>query len=240
LTAVLEVPAALESQGWQVGIWHSADGGEWDEVLLDPVPPGRGPFDMQSKSTNARLFYSKTLSVRSNLQFTLRFRHDESASWRWTRDELGISDGHIIVGSSSTSDLPSNLSDLITDLDPAWQINSLMSQASRSRLWSLTTEVPGAKDDVSSRTSLPVGVPFGDYIRSVHPSLPSCGAYWSDMSQMVCSYPNLDTMACTAARQVAAGPRQGRHPLFLPQRQGPPPRLPGPQQRESRLCRLSE
>ncbi|KAH6692553.1 raffinose synthase Sip1 [Plectosphaerella plurivora] len=165
LTAVLEVPADLQSESWQVGVWHSTDGGEWDEALLDPVSPGRAPFETQSTSSNTRLFYSTTLTVRNNLQFTLRFRHDESASWRWTRDELGISDGHVIIGSSSTSDLPSNLNDLIQDLDPAWNVKSLMSQASRSRLWSLTTEVPGAVYDLPSRTTLPIGVPFGDYIR---------------------------------------------------------------------------
>lgn len=166
-TTVLEVPLALQSESWEVGLWQSADGGEWDEMLLEPVEPTKGPVDIQAGTRNARLFYSSTLTIHDSLQFTLRFRNGNSGPWRWTRDELGIADGHVIVGSSSTSDLPSNLQDLVKDLDPAWQVKSLMSQASRSRLWSLTTEVPGTVDDVSSRTTVPLGVPFGEYIRLV-------------------------------------------------------------------------
>lgn len=165
-TVVLQVPSSRQDEPWQVALWHSSDDAEWSEALLEVASEAVSPRNIQSASDQlAYLFYTATLEVHRSLQFTLKFRHGEQEPWRWTRDELGMGDGHVFVDCTPASQLSPDISQLIKDLNPAWQSKSLLSQAPRTRLWSLTTEVAAAVDDHSTIDDIPIGVPWGQYLR---------------------------------------------------------------------------
>lgn len=167
LTAVLEVPSARQTESWQVAVWQSVDGGEWHEAILEVLPLEQCPHAVQASGQEAHLFYSTSLDIKESLRFTLRFRHGEHEPWRWTRDELGLGDGHMIVSNASATSALSDFGSVIHNLDPAWEVKSLMSQAPKTRLWSLTAEVPASTDDHSSLKNISLGVPWGGHhIRS--------------------------------------------------------------------------
>lgn len=166
LTAVLEIPSSRKDEPWEVAAWHSIDDGEWTESQLAEISPDRRPQQIQGSSDRvSRLVYSASLTVQSSMKFTLKSRHGENEPWRWTRDELAIGDGLVIVDNTLATSLSENLGDLIKELDPAWEVKSLLSQAPRTRLWSLSTEVSAAQSDQPATSSTFIGVPWGHCLR---------------------------------------------------------------------------
>lgn len=166
--AVLQVPASRRGQPWQVALWQSTDGQEWAESLLHPAPPDHVPKELQPSSPDqdsSRLYFSVSLDAQKSLQFTLRFRHGPNEPWRWTRDELGLGDGLVIVHTEPATGLSENLGDLIGGMHPAWTVQQRMSQSPGTRLWVLETSVPAAVEDESTYRDIPIGVPWGSFLR---------------------------------------------------------------------------
>lgn len=164
VTAVLEIPASSQTEPWQVAAWQSIDGGEWHESMLTALSSDKQPNAMHSSHGSSHIFFETSVLAKQSLLFTLRFRHGENEPWRWTRDELGTADAHVIVNSPSTNRM-ADFSDVIHDLNPAWKVKSLTSQAPKTQLWSLTAEVPASTEDVSHFKHIPLGVPWGGFIR---------------------------------------------------------------------------
>ncbi|CRK48401.1 hypothetical protein BN1723_007998 [Verticillium longisporum] len=165
-SVILEVPQARQEESWQVSLWQSSDAADWVETPTSLVPPETAPTALGSSTEGvARLFFNTVIDAQASLQFTLKFRHGENEPWRWTRDEFGLNDGHVIVNTSSVRSLPGNLEDHIKGLNPAWQVEFLTSQAPRTRLWSLQAPVPASKDDRSSVLDLSIGIPWGQPLR---------------------------------------------------------------------------
>ncbi|KAM0329229.1 hypothetical protein ACHAQA_004529 [Verticillium albo-atrum] len=165
-TVILEIPQSRRDESWQVALWQSSDGNDWIETSTYSTPSDAAPKSIGLPSEGiAQLFFSATVEIQGSLQFTLKFRHGKNEPWRWTRDELGLGDGHILVNTLSARTLSDNLGDHIKDLDPAWDVQILSSQAPRTRLWSLQAAVPASKDDQSSTLDLPIGIPWGQPMR---------------------------------------------------------------------------
>ncbi|RNJ54085.1 hypothetical protein D7B24_000942 [Verticillium nonalfalfae] len=101
-SVILEVPQARQEEPWQVSLWGSSDAADWVETPTSLLPPETAPTALGSSTEGvARLFFNAVIDAQASLQFTLKFRHGEDEPWRWTRDELGLNDGHVIVNTSS-------------------------------------------------------------------------------------------------------------------------------------------
>lgn len=167
LTAVLEIPASRADEPWQVALWQSTDGSDWAETPLTRIPDAEGPTTLQAVPDHVRrIFYRATVSLSKSLHFTLKFRHAETESWRWTRDELGVGDGTVIVSRKPVLESVSErLEDIIIGLNPAWKVKSLMSQCPGTRLWSLDGTVDPVDSDESKISNISLGLPWGSFLR---------------------------------------------------------------------------
>ena len=184
--AVLEVPLELAEAPWQLALWHT-DGSqaEWTETQLLPSPPDARPMDLhQANAALSRLYFKAELVVRASLNFTVKYRQgtDES-EWLWTRNEQGSDDAVVVVDQKPTrdsdaEDLPGesewlwvrngnseDLPDLIHDLNPDVKWKAHLSQTPGTRLWSIEAAVDGAKGEKSSYADVPLGIPWGSYLR---------------------------------------------------------------------------
>ncbi|KAK1757368.1 raffinose synthase Sip1 [Echria macrotheca] len=174
-TAVLEVPVGLREEPWQLSLWHSnVDDGtdEWSESEL--VPSEQAVFSEALQDDNgspARLYFRCTVSsIKSSLNFTVKFRQRSDHAWRWIRDEQGLKDGTVIINrppihEGDAEDLP----DIISDLNPNLSWKSHMSQCPNTRLWSVQASVDGARSGSDKATSafsdVSLGVPWGGFLR---------------------------------------------------------------------------
>ncbi|OHW93263.1 raffinose synthase sip1 [Colletotrichum incanum] len=167
LTAVLEIPTSRASEPWEVTLWHSSDGAEWAETALSRVPDENAPTTLQTVPDHVRrLFYSVPVAFNKSFQFTLKFRHSDSESWRWTRDELGVGDATVVLNAKPVLESVSeHFDDLVPGLNPAWEVKSLMSQCPGTRLWSLNAAIDGVEGDESKLANIPLGVPWGGFLR---------------------------------------------------------------------------
>ncbi len=167
--AVLEVPSDLVGSEWQLALWHSdGSGGEWTETQLRPSPPDVRPTDLHEvDGAKARLYFTGTVTAHSSLKFTIKYRREADASgWLWAGNEQGSEDGLVLVDQKPTRDDDTeDLPDLIKELNPALAWRSHMSQSPGTRLWSIDAGVDGATGDESAFADVPLGIPWGEYLR---------------------------------------------------------------------------
>ncbi|KAL2016362.1 hypothetical protein VTK56DRAFT_3820 [Thermocarpiscus australiensis] len=168
LHAVLEVPDELATKPWQVVLWHArGHGGEWTATeflpgALDSCPIGIHKAD----SPTTRLYFTASLAVQSSLNFTVKFRQGPDHDWRWVRSEQGVDDGVVVMRDTPTQDGDTDdLPDLIPDLNPDLRWTSHISQSPGTRLWSVEAKVDGAKNDESAYAEVPLGTPWGRFLR---------------------------------------------------------------------------
>ncbi|KAL2129449.1 hypothetical protein VTI74DRAFT_7789 [Chaetomium olivicolor] len=208
---VLEVPKELAEESWQLSLWHSTlEGGEWTETLVLPVTSNIRPADLHEASgERARLYFTAKLTVESSLNFTVKFRLASGQEWRWVRDEQGVDDGLVVISSKSIHDGDTEgLPDLIKDLNPDLKVESHASQTPKTRLWSLEAAVDGAKDDKSTFVEVPLGLPWGGFLRWF--ALVKPWAPWLAPRQGKSSFKiENDAMLCSFLSP------QGKHLVFL-------------------------
>jgi hypothetical protein len=165
--AVLEVTEDLAGEAWEVALWHTAREAPdtWTETLFSLVK--ETPSDLQrAVPSSRRLYFGAEVPVSTSLTFTLKFRQGSDRPWRWTRDELGMGDGTVIVnGHKTTESVAEDFGSIISDLDPSLQVKPAMSQAPGTRLWTIEGSVPAAKDEVSAFADIKLGLPWGSFLR---------------------------------------------------------------------------
>ncbi len=170
-TAVLEVPESLVKEPWQLSLWHSGtdgtEGGEWTEAVFEPSNSGQHPTIVNdSEKAVSRLYFTIELTIESSLSFTVKFRQSPNHSWRWIREEQRLGDGLVIIGQAQVQDGETdNLADLIHGLNPDVTWKPHMSQCPNTRLWSITARIKGATDENSTFVDIPLGIPWGKFIR---------------------------------------------------------------------------
>ncbi|KAK1455215.1 raffinose synthase Sip1 [Colletotrichum melonis] len=167
ITAVLEIPASRAGESWEVAVWHSIDGADWSETALARIADEDAPTTLQAVPGDVRrLFYSAPVPYKSSFQFTLKFRHSSDEPWRWTRDELGVGDGTVVLNSRPILETVSeSIDDVVSDLNPAWKVKPMMSQCPGTRLWSLEATIDAVEGDESKFADISLGVPWGGFLR---------------------------------------------------------------------------
>jgi hypothetical protein len=166
--AVLEVPNELPADAWQLALWHSSGShGDWTETeLLPDAPDVHRPALHETHGTKSSFYYTARLVLEAPLTFTVKYRTKPNQDWHWVRDEQGLDDGmvladHTPAGEHDSDDLP----DLIQHLNPDLPWRSHMSQSPGTRLWSIDARVDGAKDGESAYAQVPLGIPWGRFLR---------------------------------------------------------------------------
>jgi hypothetical protein len=100
------------------------------------------------------------------LNFTVKFRQGPDHEWLWIHKELGVEDGIVVVEKKPTAEGDSDdLPDLIQDLNPDLKWKSHASQSPATRLWSIESGIDAAKEHESTYADVPLGVPWGQYLR---------------------------------------------------------------------------
>ncbi|KAM7191795.1 Glycoside hydrolase superfamily [Naviculisporaceae sp. PSN 640] len=174
--AVLEIPNYLETEPWEVSLWYSRGDSitqkDWTEAVFVVSDVKESPVSLHwpDNSDLSRLYFSLALPCddSSSLNFTVKFRQSSDHSWRWVRDEQGLADGLIIHekpahGNERRADL--HLPDIIRNMNPDLKWKSCMSQCPGTELWSIEVPVDGVNDDKSTFVHVPLGVPWGQFVR---------------------------------------------------------------------------
>ncbi|KAK3987768.1 putative galactinol--sucrose galactosyltransferase 6 [Cladorrhinum sp. PSN332] len=168
LHAILEVAKNLETEQWQLALWHSDNNGEeWSETAFTPSEPGNHPSTLhKTDEPTARLHFVAKLAIDALVKFTIKFRRNPADDWRWIRDEQGLEDGVIVLASKPTQDSDQDdLPDLIQDFNADLKWKSHLSQTPRTRLWSIQVGVDGTESDKSTIADVPLGIPWGGPLR---------------------------------------------------------------------------
>lgn len=181
VVALLEVPASRASEAWQVSLWHSQDGGDWQEVDLQPVAPEEersvAAFLQEGEPGLVGRYFSTAaapLEVERSVHFTLKFRAGDAAEWRWIRDEKDLHDGVLVVAASDgstslagvdTEGVDEDLGGIIKNLNASLVVRREASQSPGTKLWSIKAPVPAAKGEDSTYADVELGIPWGGFLR---------------------------------------------------------------------------
>jgi hypothetical protein len=118
---------------------------------------------VQSASNNTRRSYftaelsGSPSSTNSTVQFTLKFRPNKKAPWKWARDQFSIGDGSLYYQAATFAEheLPHFFKDISSD----FEVETLKPETSRTQLWSLTARVGAASGDQSGNATHTLGLP---------------------------------------------------------------------------------
>lgn len=169
VTALLEVPndAANQQadQPWEVALWHAAGDDNWTETLLASTQ--KVPSTLHKVNGQVRRFwFDGQLSVKSLVNFTVKFRSGPDKEWKWIRDEQSAEDGAIILNSDSTvAALPDDFSEILQGYDSDIKVTSCPSQCPGTKLWSLAANVDAANGEDSTYRDVSLGLPWGGFLR---------------------------------------------------------------------------
>lgn len=165
VTALLEVPKDKAEQPWEVALWHAAGDDDWVETLLSPTQ--KTPSTLQHVDDGViRLWFDGQVSVKSLVNFTVKFRSGPDEQWKWIRDEHGAADGTIILTTDTTvAALPDDFSKILQGADSALKITSCRSQCPGTKLWTLEASVDAAAGEKSTYKDINLGLPWGGFLR---------------------------------------------------------------------------
>ncbi|OTA80869.1 glycoside hydrolase family 36 protein [Hypoxylon sp. CO27-5] len=164
--ALLEVEDDHAKDPWEVAVWHSSDG-DWEETLLSPASDGDFPALLRVPGPSKTLLYfCAPLFVSSFMNFTLKFRHDPTQPWRWSREALGVTDGVVLINlEDSLHRMDGNLGDIIHGLNPELSVRTAASQTPNTELWTIKADVGPAEEDRSAYADVELGTPWGGALR---------------------------------------------------------------------------
>lgn len=165
LIALLEVPNDQANQPWELALWHAAGDNNWSETPLSATD--RIPSTLQAIDDRiSRSWFQCEISVKSLLNFTVKFRAGPDKEWRWLRDEQGMEDGTIILKTGlTTSALPDDFTEILKGYDSEITVNPCRSQSPGTRLWTVEANVDAAQGDDSTYKDINLGLPWGGFLR---------------------------------------------------------------------------
>lgn len=196
---------------------------------MDPVIKAASrPSELQAAriaagSGQARLYFTTPLAIHLPTNFNIKFRAGPNYSWKWVKDHQGTIDGVVMLSTVTSQDaISSELADYVADLNPILKSKNYRSQSPGTTLWSVEAPIEGADGEKSAIKDIKFGLPWGKgkFSRSVtsivsrHPSAEiSC----ADVVKMVCSRPNLVSMACPTPGEVQIWAGQRSSHVLIPQ-----------------------
>lgn len=171
-TVTLKPSDAIAASDVTVEIWHNvsnAADGAWEALRLEP--DSSTVLDTsRSSDSSATLTFTGSLPcppppVSQHSAFTVRYKTEQSSTWRWARDEFRLRDGEIVFEQERLPDasLGNGLSDFVADLAPSLDIKSRLSQTPNASVWSIQGSV-GAAGDESRTEHFTLGTPR-DFVR---------------------------------------------------------------------------
>lgn len=165
VTVLLQVPSDQAAQPWEVAVWHAAGDHEWSETPLSPTD--KTPSTLQKVDDSVvRLWFDGHVSVKSLLNFTVKFRPGPDQEWKWIRDEQNMPDGTIILNSDlSTDALPDDFASILKGHDTELKVTSCRSQCPGTKLWAVEANVGAAHGDDSTYKDFNLGLPWGGFLR---------------------------------------------------------------------------
>lgn len=162
--AIIEVPQGWTAEAWDVVLWYSEEGGDWQEAAFSPSSSADKPFHVGYEANGCTVIsFDLELQIQSSIQFTARLRHNHQGEWLWANGALNQQDGRVVKDKPFQATGP--LRDLIPDLNSQWKAKSLSSQTPGTQLWALEVSTEAAQHDRPSSEQLSIGTPWGSFLR---------------------------------------------------------------------------
>ncbi|RKK78385.1 hypothetical protein BFJ71_g16509 [Fusarium oxysporum] len=211
--AVLEIPKFRADESWEVNLCYTFHDRDWEYLPLSPVQSGKEPQTIHAKPPHlTRLYFDTSFSFSTSFRFSFLFRSGRNEAWRFIRDEQGLEDGHVIIGSTNPSNIDHFLGGIIPDLNPAWiidrHIDPHIDQTSSVQSWMLRATMSGANGESAAFDSFDIGTAWGSFLKWF--ALVRLSPYWIAPRQGKSQFTlDKDAILCSFL-----GP-QGSHLVFL-------------------------
>ncbi|MCJ1322369.1 hypothetical protein MMC15_007717 [Xylographa vitiligo] len=166
---LIESSISFPEQGWEAVLWHNgSEDGTWVALPLGEIDQNLEGAPLAITSQGRPKVYrryftgevSRSNAKSTSVEFTLKFRTNASAAWKWVNDQSNLSNGELFFQSNH---LPTALHDCFSNFSSTFDVQPLKSEVSDTSLWSLTLTMPAAgKESVFSNE--PLGTPL-DFTR---------------------------------------------------------------------------
>jgi hypothetical protein len=167
-TVLLEADESRASEPWEVLIWYSSENGDgWTETPLKPLEDANvSPisFRVSTSSKTSSLWFKGQIELKLKVAFTLKFRSGPDQPWKWVHDEQDSKDGVIISQTSILHSESEQLSDIIGDLNPVFQVSQVRSDTPDTSVWSVKTDAGAANGEESFFEDIKIGKPWSGSI----------------------------------------------------------------------------
>ncbi|KAI1014601.1 hypothetical protein LB503_004091 [Fusarium chuoi] len=168
--AVLEIPKFRADESWEVNLCYTFRDRDWEYLPLSPVQSGKEPQTIHAKPQHlTRLYFDTSFSFSTSFRFSFLFRSGRNEAWRSIRDEQGLEDGHVIIGSTNASNIDHFLGDIIPDLNPEWKIerhiDPHIGQTLNMQSWILRATISGADGESAAFDSFEIGTAWGSFLK---------------------------------------------------------------------------
>ncbi|KAL4740626.1 glycoside hydrolase superfamily [Aspergillus similis] len=155
------------SQGqFEIQIWHNIGLSEWAALSLSECPPAVLPALSSRQDPGYRgVFAGEVCCPQAGTgRFTVRYREDSDAEWRWANREQGYHDGELVfvsrgLASELAASSAKDFAKYFDGLSPNIQVEVRKSEAPGAALWNVSGSVGEARDGHSGIVRLPLGTP---------------------------------------------------------------------------------
>ncbi|KAL8934159.1 MAG: hypothetical protein Q9216_006045, partial [Gyalolechia sp. 2 TL-2023] len=150
-TILLESSRSFPEQKWEAVLWHNGhENQEWKESVLQETTSPRQPLVIQNDSRPSvyRRWFNINLPKPSRpepLYFTLKYRLSSSDTWKWVNEHSDCKDGVLYF---QTEAPPEGLVNYLKDYSQDFSVTQVQSETPNTQLWSLTSSVKAAEDQV--------------------------------------------------------------------------------------------
>ncbi|KAL4754140.1 hypothetical protein BDW72DRAFT_147970 [Aspergillus terricola var. indicus] len=151
---------------FEIQIWHNIGLSEWAELSLLEHPSAALPALSSRQDPGYRgVFAGEIVCPQTGTaRFTVRYREDSDAEWRWANKERGYHDGELVfpsrgLASELAASSAQDFANYFVDLSPDVQIEVRKSEAPGAALWNVSGPVEEARDRHSGSVHLPLGTP---------------------------------------------------------------------------------